>query len=125
MYMASKGVITSPKYPYNYPDNAACIYTISLPVGTRIHMTMLSMDIEYNFLVAGEESLFDADTYDGNVETCMFDHLRIHDGNSSLSPRLAEYCGDARLYTDLLVVDSTQNHVWMRWDIDIFHGPLE
>ena len=118
--MASKGVITSPKYPYHYPDNASCIYTISLPVGTQIHLNMLSMDIEYNFLEASEESLF----YH-QMQTCMFDHLRIHDGNSSQSPLLAEYCGDVRLYAYLLVANSTQNHVWMRWDIDLFQCPLE
>ena len=45
------GIITSPSYPGNYPNNADCIYTISQPTGTVILLNFLSMDIEHERIV--------------------------------------------------------------------------
>merc|ERR1711879_543538 len=44
-FTTPQGIITSPSYPDNYPDNADCIYTISQPYGVTILLNFLSMDI--------------------------------------------------------------------------------
>ena len=57
-YTATNGLITSPSYPFKYPDNQDCIYTISQSVGTLISITFHSMDIVQS-------------------ETCSYDYLTI------------------------------------------------
>ena len=85
------GILTSPSYPNNYPDNADCVYTISQPTGTVIVLTFQSMNIEYE-------------------STCDFDYLEIRDGNSGDSPLLGKLCG-----SDIPApIQSSHNHVWMK-----------
>ena len=71
------GVIMSPSYQDNYPDNTRCIYTITQPIGTVILLKFLSMDID-----------------DGGYTHCNFgDYLEIRDGPSTDSPLLDKVCG--------------------------------
>ena len=91
-FTTPNGILTSPSYPFNYPYNADCVYTISQPSGTAIVLTFHSMDIE-------------------NHSTCRWDYLEIRDGSSAASPLLGKLCG-----TEIPVpIQSTQNQVWMKW----------
>ena len=90
-YGSLSGAIESPSYPNPYPDNADCIYTISLPTGTVIGLSTEVFNVEY-------------------VSDCRYDSLEIRDGGSEYSPSLGKFCG-----TDLpSSIQSTQNHMWMR-----------
>ena len=90
-YGSLSGAIKSPSYPDPYPDNADCIYTISLPIGTIIGLSTEMFDIEYG-------------------SSCSFDSLEIRNGGSEDSPTLGKFCG-----TDLpSSIQSTQNDMWIR-----------
>ena len=90
-YSSLRGAIESPSYPDPYPDNADCIYIISLPTGTIIGLSTEVFDIEH-------------------VGDCGADSLEIRDGGSIDSPSLGKFCG-----TDLpSSIQSTQNNMWIR-----------
>ena len=82
------GIITSPSYPNKYPVNADCVYTISRPSGTVIHINFLDMDIH-----------------------CRYDYIEIKDGLSKDSRRLTKLCGNLAPSN---IVKSTQNHMWIK-----------
>ena len=88
------GILTSPSYPRNYPNNAHCVYTISQPTGTAIVLTFHSMDIE---------------SYSWD-SSCSYDYLEIRDGSSVASPLLGRLCG-----TEIPApIQSTQSQIWMK-----------
>ena len=92
-FTAPNGILTSPSYPSNYPDNTDCIYTISQPSGTVILLNFVSMDIEY----------------DEDCDGCC-DYLEIRDGSSQTSPLLDILCdSDAPA-----PIQSSQRHMWMK-----------
>ena len=45
-FTTSKGILTSPSYPLNYPNDADCIYTVSQPNGTYVSISFLTIDID-------------------------------------------------------------------------------
>ena len=90
-FTAPNGILSSPSYPDNYPDNANCVYTISQPAGTAIVLTLHTMDINYS-------------------NTCTFDYLEIRDGSSAASPLLGKLCGSEIPAP----IQSSQNQVWMK-----------
>ena len=98
------GIITSPSYPNNYPDNADCIYSISQPTGTVILLNFFSMDI--------------GTKWDG---TCNNDYLEIRDGSSAHSPFLKKLCGNEIPSS----IQSSQNQLWIRWWDQIFFWPYK
>ena len=115
-FTTPNGILTSPSYPENYPKNADCVYTISQPTGTVIHLNILTMDIKYSDY--GYDHYYDyKDDYDyhqyGGV-TCMTDYLEIRDGTSEQSPLIDGYCGDETDLSLPIRVQATQNNVWMR-----------
>ena len=110
-FTAPGGILTSPSYPNNYPDDADCVYTISLAPGTQIQLIVQSMDIEYHSVHNDDYGFYHQNN--GGV-TCMFDYLEIYDGPSEQSPLIDEYCGDARVIYVPLNIRTTQNNVWMR-----------
>ena len=95
-FTTQNGILTSPSYPDNYPDNADCIYTISQPIGTVIMLNFLSMAIS------------------GNRGSCInnqyYDNLEIRDGPSDDSPLLGKLCGNVIPAP----IQSVQNQMWMR-----------
>ena len=93
-FTAPNGILTSPSYPDNYPDNADCVYTISQPNGTVIILTFHSMEIESRGLSA----------------ICQNDYLEIRDGSSAGSPLLQKLCG----FQIPAPIQSSQNQVWMK-----------
>lgn len=42
-------MITSPGYPGNYPDNAYCVWYLSVPAGYGMLMQIMEMDTEENY----------------------------------------------------------------------------
>ena len=45
-YLGETGEITSPNYPYNYPNNKLCTWTITGQPDRAIKVTFLSFDVE-------------------------------------------------------------------------------
>ncbi|KAK7482464.1 hypothetical protein BaRGS_00026281, partial [Batillaria attramentaria] len=92
-----QGLITSPRYPNNYPPGADCVYTITRPLGERITLTFTDFDLEGGF--GGD---------------CNFDNVTVQDGSLNSSPILDVLCG-SELPSD---VRSFQNvlRIWFRTD---------
>lgn len=88
---ANGGMITSPSFPDNYPDNADCVYTISQPPDTVVILSILSMDVE-------------------NHSTCKYDYLELRDGTLEGSPLLDKLCGT----TAPDKIQSSHNQLWMK-----------
>ena len=95
-FSTTGGVIKSPSYPGNYPDNADCIYTISQPTGTVILLKFLSMDIP--------------DCMTLHKTEISQDFLEIRDGSKADSPLLVKVCGNEIPVS----VQSSLNLLWMR-----------
>ncbi|XP_067930809.1 cubilin-like [Watersipora subatra] len=69
--------ISSPNWPNNYEDRTQCRWTIRAEEGVKIQFVMLEMDIE-------------------SSSGCVYDALKIYDGESELSSRLLDNkCGRA------------------------------
>ncbi|XP_075357733.1 astacin-like metalloendopeptidase [Mycteria americana] len=91
-----KGVITSPNYPNKYPQNQACFWVISSPVGYKISLKMLSFELE-------------------DSDRCIYDYLLIHDGSRPTSPAVGPYCGTEKVAD----FTSTGNFVLVEFHSDI------
>ncbi|XP_026521487.1 CUB domain-containing protein 2 [Notechis scutatus] len=78
VYTAVKGNFSSPQYPHSYPNNIKCRWTIQLPLGYRIKVFFLDLDLE------GRNSLTDG---------CDYDHLAVFDGGTEKASLLGKWCG--------------------------------
>ncbi|KAL0271771.1 UNVERIFIED_CONTAM: hypothetical protein PYX00_008763 [Menopon gallinae] len=67
------GVITSPGYPGNYPNNRDCYWEVMAPVGKRIMFTIFELRLKS----------------DGS---CSTDFLEIHEDMTVDSPLLGKFC---------------------------------
>uniref|UniRef100_A0A8D2L482 CUB domain containing protein 2 n=1 Tax=Varanus komodoensis TaxID=61221 RepID=A0A8D2L482_VARKO len=67
-----------PQYPNSYPNNIRCHWTIQLPLGYRIKVFFLDLDLE------GRNSLTDG---------CDYDHLAVFDGGTEKASLLGKWCG--------------------------------
>ena len=85
-FKIQNGILTSPSYPDNYPNNADWVYTISQPTGNIIMLTFHSMDIHSS------------------------DYLEIRDGSSAASPLLGKIYGNEIPAP----IQSSQNQVWIK-----------
>ena len=90
------GLITSPLYPNQYPDNVECVYVISQKIGTFVNVTFINLDI----------------VCQGTGTTS--DYLEMRDGYSEESPFMGRYCGNGTNVPTFL--QSTQNFLRIRWD---------
>lgn len=70
------GLITSPSYPKSYPAIKDCIYSVTLPSGSRANVTIISMDIACH--TDGTEWI---EIMDGN-------------GNGNDSKLMGKWCGN-------------------------------
>ena len=87
------GIITSPSYPESYPENMDCTYLISVPNGTFINMTVITVDIYCR--TSGEKGIYDS--------------IEFRNGDSENSPLMRKWCEDKSP-----TLRTTQNHLRIR-----------
>ena len=104
-FTTPSGILTSPSYPENYPNNAECIYTISQPNGTVINLSVTDLEVD-NY----RDSFFSFNSYYYDDDTCQTDYLEIRDGSTQESTLIEYLCGNETTAPIL----STQGNVWMR-----------
>lgn len=68
------GVLTSPNYPSNYPNNQDCDWIISAPEGQQIMLNFTDFSLEADSL-------------------CTYDYVSIRNGGYESSPLVGTYCG--------------------------------
>ncbi|KAL9973596.1 hypothetical protein ACROYT_G020071 [Oculina patagonica] len=76
----SSGTFFSPHYPYHYPDDVTCIWTISVPAGKVVKLTF-------------ENFKLNLEPKDCENSTKDKDYVQIRDGHVPESKELALYCG--------------------------------
>ena len=87
-FRTEKGILTSPSYPEIYSRDQSCTYTISLPAGKYVNITLMSIDM----------------SCDGS------DYIEMRDGNSGSAPlMMLNYCGEP-----LTSLQTTQNSLWIK-----------
>ena len=91
----SKGAITSPNHPSNYPGNLDCSYYLTLRVGAQIKLKFETFDLE-------------------KTSQCDYDYLKIQDGGDSSAPVLGKYCGNTKPSD----VTSSKNKLYLRFVSD-------
>lgn len=89
------GNVTSPNYPYQYPDNSSCWTLINVEPGRIIVMRFKVIALEFD-------------------ESCAFDYVEVLDGSSEDSPSLGRFCGDSQKR----VLRSTSNSVLVHFKSD-------
>ncbi|XP_064644652.1 cubilin-like [Lineus longissimus] len=94
----STGAITSPNYPGNYQASINCVWTITVPDGEKIVLTLTNMDLE-------------AATSNGD---CTMDYLEIREGTDENGDLVGTYCGDRIPAVRTL----TSNTVWVKFVTD-------
>ncbi|NWR62051.1 CDCP2 protein, partial [Bucorvus abyssinicus] len=78
VFTAIKGNFSSPRYPNFYPNNLKCQWSIQLPLGYRVKVFFLDVELE------GRSSL---------TGTCDYDHLAAFDGSAENGSLLGQWCG--------------------------------
>ncbi|XP_030061493.1 CUB domain-containing protein 2 [Microcaecilia unicolor] len=71
------GVIMSPDYPENYPNNAECHWTIRVASPSIVKLVFTDFQMENN-------------------EECSFDYVAIFDGSSMSDKHTSRYCGSSK-----------------------------
>ena len=85
--LPATGVVTSPNYPGNYPDNVDTTETIKVKEGLVISLQFTAFDIEPH-------------------STCVYDHLTITDGDGTTL--MEKSCGSS-LPADIRSISNTVN----------------
>lgn len=94
-FTSSEGNVTSPGYPFEYPDNSSCWYLITVEPGRVIVMRFKVIALEFD-------------------EACAFDYVQIFDGASEDSPSFGKFCGDSQKR----ILRSTSNSVLVHFKTD-------
>ena len=76
----SSGTFFTPDYPVPYPNDATCIWIISVPAGKRVKLKFEDLDLETAF--SSCEQLTNEENY-----------VQIRDGQDPESKELALHCG--------------------------------
>ena len=96
-FTTPNGILTSPSYPYQFPDNRYCIYTITQPMGSVVVLTFHLMDIPST-----------------GIFSCFTQYLKIRDGSSNDSPILDKLCGKKEFLGEMPApIQSSQNHLFI------------
>eukprot|EP00112_Aurelia_sp_Birch-Aquarium-sp1_P020506 Seg53.10 transcript_id=Seg53.10/GoldUCD/mRNA.D3Y31 product="Deleted in malignant brain tumors 1 protein" protein_id=Seg53.10/GoldUCD/D3Y31 len=93
---SASGSFQSPNYPSPYPNNATCIYRISLPGGTKINLIIEKIDLE-------------------SSQNCTNDKLRIYDGMNTSATKLARICNSSDNRREF---KSSGNHLFLVFKSD-------
>lgn len=96
----SSGTFFTPDYPVAYPDDATCIWIITVPARKRVKLIFEDFDF-------GTVSSSCKDLSNG------IDFVQIRDGQDSKSKELGLYCG----YDDSTPSDvySTERYMWVKF----------
>jgi cubilin len=94
------GVITSPGYPFRYPENKVCEYIIATTPRKAIQLTFQDFDIE-----------------DNRYYQCQYDNVEIRDGPDGNSTLIGRFCGGLEQIPP--VQTSTHNYLYLKFNSDI------
>ncbi|KRX14085.1 Neurogenic locus notch -like protein [Trichinella nelsoni] len=94
------GVIKSPHFPSNYPDNSECSWKIVTNLDSLIWLRFLLLDIE------------------GIPGQCHFDFVKIYNGENSASELLSSDCGYKTEITPPIKLDIVKNIVTVHFLTD-------
>ncbi|KAK3779189.1 hypothetical protein RRG08_035183 [Elysia crispata] len=89
------GIFQSPNFPYNYPDNTRCVWTITVDPGFQVRVDLSEISLE-------------------EADDCSFDYILIRDGNNQSAEILAEKCG----FSILCPITSTGNEMFIEFKSD-------
>ena len=93
-YNEKNNAINSPNYPRLYPENKHCTWHVAAPIGFKI-------SVEHFFYSMDQWS-----------PDCRYDSLKIYDGSSNRSRRLANLCGE----NEFNEMTSTTNNLFFEFD---------
>ncbi|OUC41218.1 EGF-like domain protein [Trichinella nativa] len=94
------GVIKSPHFPSNYPDNSECSWKIVTNLDSLIWLRFILLDIE------------------GIPGQCHFDFVKIYNGENSASELLSSDCGYKTEITPPIKLDTVKNIVTVHFVTD-------
>ena len=94
-YNENSNAIYSPNYPRSYPNSKHCTWNVTAPIGAKIRVARFSYSLESN-------------------SGCTYDSLKIYDGPSTRSDRLAKLCGTST-YSG---ITSTANNLFFVFNSD-------
>ncbi|MBZ3891922.1 Cubilin [Sciurus carolinensis] len=97
-YTDASGIISSPNFPENYPNDWECIYRITVETQQQIALHFTNFSLEEGF--------------NGN---CIGDFVEIRDGGYENSPTLGKYCG-SNLPPSII---SHSNKLWLKFKSDM------
>ena len=86
-----RGLLTSPSYPENYPNDIQCDYLISIKYRSYINITIQEFDIDCG------------------------DTIELWDGSSDDSPKMASFSGNGSDIPPYLL--TSQNHLRIRYSL--------
>ncbi|XP_028394125.1 uncharacterized protein LOC114518347 [Dendronephthya gigantea] len=92
---ASRGNISSPNFPKNYPARKECTWIIKVPVHKLLKLRFVSFDVE-------------------NHATCGYDYVQVRDGATSRSKLLGTFCGK----TLPKQITAFANSLWIKFRSD-------
>ncbi|XP_053305219.1 astacin-like metalloendopeptidase [Spea bombifrons] len=99
-FSKDNGNVTSPGFPFNYPNNANCIFSIIAPADHKISLKFTDFQMEYTSDCAGAS-----------------DYLSVYDGSALTSSLLGKFCS----FTELPApVKSTGNYLLLQFNSDVW-----
>ncbi|KAI8440547.1 hypothetical protein MSG28_001789 [Choristoneura fumiferana] len=98
--VGDSGVIKSPGYPFNYPENQVCEYIIRTVPGKAIQLSFQDFDVE-----------------DNRYYNCRYDNVEIRDGPDVNSTLLGRFCGGTEHTPPTQM--STHNYMYLRFNSDM------
>uniref|UniRef100_A0A8C5PBH1 Cubilin n=1 Tax=Leptobrachium leishanense TaxID=445787 RepID=A0A8C5PBH1_9ANUR len=96
MYTEATGVITSPNYPNNYPNDKECTYTISVEQNKQILLNFTSFAL--------------------NGYSDCYDFVEIRDGAYEISPLIGRFCQQS----PPPVIISHSRNLWIKFRSDSY-----
>ena len=94
-----QGDFTSPNYPFSYPNNLDCLWTITVTPGYYIHLNFSNFSLEGTY----------------GLSFCPYDYVEVSDLNYSSSSIKIQRCG----YQSPWCVLSTSNVLHVRFVSDV------
>jgi len=90
------GLITSPRYPFNYPANSNCVWIIQTSAKQQVRLNITKFELE-------------------GQRDCIFDHLELRNGPSRDSPLIGRFC-NRDLQSKVIIGHS--NSLWINFKSD-------